>query len=409
MSFEEFCEFIEATPHPVLYTQYVADKLKENGFEEVDLNSQDQIPNKGFIRCQRRAILAYNLKRKDELICVATHDDNPCLKLIKKDMDQIIYNQHCSSTTPYGYATWISYPDRNLQISGEIVHNDSTFTTIKPIKNVGIIPALAIHMNGRNSMRPEFSPQQLKVLTGSKTIEDIIGYKIKLNDQIDLVFNSAESPELINGLLSSPRIDNLGMSYCGFSAFLEACKDNSQDPSKQATQIFVSFDKEEIGKKVLGGAYEPFFNLCLERIFTPEELMKCRVSSLIISADATHADHPIYPNKAEPHHKCTLGKGPTLTESAEGYLGTDEKGGSIVTLAGKNCGVNVQTQVDLNSHSGGGTFGTLVAKNSHITTVDLGLPALSMHSYRETMAFDDLISTRKLFLELFNNYSKYAD
>ena len=410
MCFEEFCEFIEATPHPVLYTQYVADKLAENGFQEVTLGSKDPNPNKGFIRCGRRAIFAYNMKRRDELICIATHDDSPCLKLVKMGMDKIIYNQHCSSVEPYGYAKWISFPDRNLQISGEIVHSDSSFTTIKPIKNVGIIPALAIHMKSQMSFNPEFSiPSQFHVLTGSKTISEIINYDIKTKDRIDLVFNSGQPPELINGLLASPRIDNLGMSFCGFSAFLEACNDDSQDPSKQATQIFVSFDKEEIGNKGEGGACSPFLNSCLQQIFSSDEIMKCRLNSLIISADATHGDHPFYPDFADKAHKCILGKGPTLTESVPGFLSTDERGGTIITSIGKKCGVNIQTQHDLNSMSAGGTFGSAIAKLTHITTIDIGLPAYSMHSYRELMAYDDLISTRKLFAELYKNYSSYAD
>ena len=410
MSFEEFAEFVEATPHPVLYTKYCTQKLLENEFQEVFLHSNDPLPQKGFIRCQRRAILAYNLKRKDQFICLASHDDNPTLQINDaKLFNQKIYNQYCTPASMYGGSTWISYIDRNLQLSGEIVHEDGSYTTIEPIKNFGIIPGIAIHMKPRMRFNPSFNAKEnFYILHGSKTIQEIIGCDIQPNDKLDLAVNSAEQPQLINDLLASPRLDNIAMSYCAFSAFLESVKNSENEPNG-ATQIFLTFDKEEIGSHGLGSASDSFLNDCLKRIFTPSDLMKCKLNSLILSIDATHGDHPLFPNKAESNHRCYLGKGPVLTESCPGYLGTDEKGGTIITLAGRRCGVNVQTQVDLNSLSGGGTIGTIVGKATGVPTVDFGLCVLSMHSYREVMAYKDLIDTRTLFIELYNNYSKYAN
>ena len=49
----------------------------------------------------------------------------------------------------------------------------------------------------------------------------------------------------------------------------------------------------------------------------------------------------------------------------------------------------------------GSTIGPIVSGKVGIRTVDLGLPSLSMHSIRETMGCQDVITNTKLFTTFF--------
>ena len=47
----------------------------------------------------------------------------------------------------------------------------------------------------------------------------------------------------------------------------------------------------------------------------------------------------------------------------------------------------------------GSTIGPIVSAKVGIRTVDLGIPSLSMHSIRETMGCQDVVTNAKLFMQ----------
>ena len=54
----------------------------------------------------------------------------------------------------------------------------------------------------------------------------------------------------------------------------------------------------------------------------------------------------------------------------------------------------------------GSTIGPIVSARVGIRTVDLGIPSLSMHSIRETMGCQDVVSNAKLFTTFFKEFGK---
>ena len=54
----------------------------------------------------------------------------------------------------------------------------------------------------------------------------------------------------------------------------------------------------------------------------------------------------------------------------------------------------------------GSTIGPIVSAKVGIRTVDLGIPSLSMHSIRETMGCQDVVTNAKLFTTFFKEFGK---
>ena len=66
--------------------------------------------------------------------------------------------------------------------------------------------------------------------------------------------------------------------------------------------------------------------------------------------------------------------------------------------------IHLQEFVVRNDCPCGSTIGPIVSGKVGITTVDLGLPSLSMHSIRETMGCQDVITNTKLFTTFFKQF-----
>ena len=54
----------------------------------------------------------------------------------------------------------------------------------------------------------------------------------------------------------------------------------------------------------------------------------------------------------------------------------------------------------------GSTIGPIVSAKVGIRTVDLGIPSLSMHSIRETMGCQDVVTNAKLFTTFYKEFGK---
>ncbi len=202
--------------------------------------------------------------------------------------------------------------------------------------------------------------------------------------------------------VSSGRLDDLVCAHAAVTA-LSAVADQ---PAPQHVSALVLFDHEEIGSQSATGADGGWLGRQLERTVlarggTRDEFLRAVAGSIQVSADMTHATHPNYPDRHEPEHHIALNGGPVVKVSANVAYATDAPTHAAFLLAAEQAGVPVQDFVNRSGVRSGSTIGPIVAAGLAMPTVDVGNPALAMHSARELCGSADpemLIAALKAFL-----------
>ena len=119
-------------------------------------------------------------------------------------------------------------------------------------------------------------------------------------------------------------------------------------------------------------------------------------ASACLSADGAHATHPNYVDRHEPGHHVAVNAGPVLKHNANARYATDAVGEALVAEAARAAGVPLQHFVTRGDMPCGSTIGPVTAARLGITTVDVGVAQLSMHSARELCGADDPAVVREL-------------
>ena len=95
------------------------------------------------------------------------------------------------------------------------------------------------------------------------------------------------------------------------------------------------------------------------------------------------------PGRRDPVNRPLLNRGPLLKINAQQRYATDAVGSALWYHACHDAGVPTQEFVSNNAVPCGTTIGPLTAARLGLTTVDVGIPLLSMHSVRELCGVAD--------------------
>ena len=120
----------------------------------------------------------------------------------------------------------------------------------------------------------------------------------------------------------------------------------------------------------------------------------------MISADMAHALHPNYGEKTDPTNKPVLNGGIVIKYNANQKYTTDAVSSAAFRRICKKAGASVQEYVNPSDIPGGSTLGSIATARVSMSTVDIGLPQLAMHSSYETAGAkdtDDLVKVAKTF------------
>ena len=109
----------------------------------------------------------------------------------------------------------------------------------------------------------------------------------------------------------------------------------------------------------------------------------------MISADNAHAVHPLHAEKADPVSQPFMNLGPVIKYSANQKYTTDAVSGAVFRKICNSAGVPCQTFYNHSDVPGGSTLGNISTSHVSMSTVDIGLPQLSMHSPYETAGVKD--------------------
>lgn len=158
--------------------------------------------------------------------------------------------------------------------------------------------------------------------------------------------------------------------------------------------LLVAFDHEEVGSATTTGAGGPILQDVLERIaagygLNLDATRAMFARSSCISADSGHLVHPNYVKFHDPQNHPTPNAGPLLKLNANQRYATDAVGAAIWLRACEEADVPSQPFVSNNAMPCGSTIGPITATRLGITTVDVGIGLLSMHSAREMCGVED--------------------
>ncbi|EYT49453.1 aspartyl aminopeptidase [Brachybacterium muris] len=407
--------FVTASPSSYHAAREAARRLEEAGFtaldETLDWTAEDVAGEKYVIR--DGAIIAWSAPKQASATStwriVGSHTDSPALKL-KPNPEYGGEGLSQVGVEIYGGPLLNSWLDRELRLAGQLALRGGS-TVLVDTPPLLRVPQLAVHLDrGVNAEGLKLDPQRhLQPILGIGPVDvleilaehasEAAGRDIVAEEIVgfDVVTVDAQAPALFGAheeFLASARLDNLSSMHAEVQALITVA--GSSRGADAPIAMMVANDHEEVGSATRSGAGGPFLEDVLVRLHealggTDATRRRAFSGSLVLSADAGHAAHPNYPERHDPVTRPRLGAGPMLKINAQQRYATDAVGIAAFAQACEEAGVPHQHFVSSNAMPCGSTIGPITATRLGITTIDVGITLLSMHSAREMCATEDPI------------------
>ncbi|WP_193106933.1 M18 family aminopeptidase [Brachybacterium sp. FME24] len=406
----DLADFVTASPSSFHAVVETARRLEEAGFSELAETSPWEASDVAGDRYVVRdgSIIAWTAPdgagAASPWRIVGAHTDSPALKL-KPNPELGAEGLAQAGIEIYGGPLLNSWLDRELRLAGRLALADGS-TALVSTPGILRVPQLAVHLDRavnkeglqldpQRHMQPilGFGPGDVRQILADHAevagvrAEDIVGF--------DVVTVDAQAPALFGAhqeFLASGRLDNLSSVHAEVEALITVAAAGREADAPIA--LMVANDHEEVGSATRSGAAGPFLEDVLVRTHAAlggDEASRRRMfaSSLVLSADAGHAAHPNYPERHDPVTRPRLGEGPMLKINAQQRYATDAVGIAAFAAACERAGVPHQQFVSNNAMPCGSTIGPITATRLGMTTIDVGIALLSMHSAREMCATAD--------------------
>ncbi|WP_181781366.1 M18 family aminopeptidase [Pseudonocardia pini] len=393
----DLADFVSASPTPYHAVAEGVRRLRAAGFtEQVETAEFDTAPGGRYLVRDGTLLAWHSLGEPTPLRIFAAHTDSPTLK-VKPRPDSGAAGWRQVNVEVYGGALWNSWLDRDLGLAGRLALYDGTVVPVNVDRPLLRVPQLAIHLDRQVNQGLELDAQRhLLPIWGLGEVREgdlveFLAAEVGVDPGAvaahDLVVHDLTPPARLGRdgeLLAAPRLDNLASVHAGLSALVEAAEAGTTVP------VFVGFDHEEIGSGSATGAAGPLLETLLTHLAGGfDRRDRIFAASRALSVDVTHAAHPNYLERHDPHHRSVPNGGPTLKVNANQRYATDAPGAAAWHRACLGAGVPTQVFVGKNTVPCGTTVGPIVATRLGIRTVDVGVPVLSMHSARELCGVDD--------------------
>lgn len=397
---DDLAAYVQTSPTSYQAAAVAADRLRAGGFEEVD--ETQVFPRGGGKRfiVRHGAVVAWvhpdELGEQAGFRIVGTHTDSPAFKvkpgpwLTSAGWSQV-------GVEIYGGMLLNSWLDRDLGIAGRIVTRDGQSHLVRtgPIARV---PQLAIHLDrnvndGLKLARQQHTQPILSLAPKGDLLEhlcDLAGIdpdEIALHDLYTFDTQPPSRIGLHDEFFASARLDNLSSTHAALVAMEDLAAGDD-------IAVFAAFDHEEVGSATTSGAAGPILEDVLTRIAAAADLDYDGTRAMLrrsscVSADTGHVVHPNYPNHHDPVVRPLPNQGPLVKLNANQRYATDAAGAAIWLEACARADVPTQPFVSNNDVPCGSTIGPITATRLGITTIDVGIGLLSMHSAREMCGVED--------------------
>lgn len=316
---------------------------------------------------------------------IGAHTDSPCLR-IKPVSKKTNAGFLQVGVETYGGGIWHTWFDRDLSIAGRVLVKDNKDNFVQKLikvdKPILRIPTLAIHLDRSSNFDPnketelfpicglaaaelnrtgktaaeskkdeaaeadvegeDFQPLKAMTQRHHPYLLDVIAQHagVETNEVVDfelVLYDTQKSclGGLNDELIFSPRLDNLGMTYCSVMGLIKSVKSESSLDSESSIRLIACFDHEEIGSLTAHGANSNLLPAVLRRLsvlpaarFIESESEKSYEhvnaddiatafeqtlsTSFFVSADMAHSVNPNYQAKYESDHRPEMNKGTVI-------------------------------------------------------------------------------------------------
>lgn len=411
---EEMLKFIQKSPTCFHAVGNLKEMLETEGYQELK-EAEDWSVVKGgkyYVVRNDSSLIALQFPDKDEIKgfhMVASHSDSPSFK-VKEGPEMIVEKQYVKlNTEKYGGMILSTWLDRALSVAGRVVVKEGETLQTKLVnidRDLLVIPNVAIHMNREMNKGVEYNPQvdMLPLMAGSLSSEQEQDGKNALLKMVakeagvepediwgqDLFLYTREPGRILGAneeFVFSPRLDDLQCAYSSMKAFLES-------KPQEYINVCAVFDNEEVGSGTRQGADSTFLEDVLIRVCeaadkTPGQYRQLVAGSFLISADNAHAVHPNHPEKADPTNRPYLNGGIVIKFHGNQKYTSDAVSSAKMKDLCKKAGVPCQIYTNRSDILGGSTLGNISTAHVSVSSVDIGLPQVAMHSAVETAGIMD--------------------
>ncbi|UNS97992.1 M18 family aminopeptidase [Streptomyces tubbatahanensis] len=400
--------FLAASPSPYHAVANAAAELEKAGFRQVRETEAWDASTGGKYVLRGGALIAWYVPEgatpATPFRIVGAHTDSPNLR-VKPVPDTGAAGWRQVAVEVYGGALLNTWLDRDLGLSGRVTLRDGTSHLVNVDRPLLRVPQLAIHLDRQvneglkldrqRHMTPIWGLGQAREGDLVRFVAQESGLDADAVAGWDLMAHSVEAPAYLGReeeLAAGPRMDNLLSVHAGVAALTAAA--TGEGPQPAAIPVLAAFDHEENGSQSDTGAQGPLLGSVLERsVFARggayEDRARAWAGTVCLSSDTGHAVHPNYAERHEPGHHPMPNGGPILKVNVNQRYSTDGSGRALFAAACERAGVPWQSFVSHNDMPCGTTIGPITAARHGITTVDIGVAILSMHSARELCGTQD--------------------
>ena len=424
---KELLTFLQNSPSCFHAVKNVVDMLTAAGFTEVKEEESWKLEAGGryFVTRNQSSVIAFKVPGKDfkGFQIIASHSDSPTFK-IKENPE--MEAAHCIklNVEKYGGMILSTWLDRPLSVAGRLAvknGNGIEGRLVNIDRDLCVIPNVAIHMNREMNKGVEYNPQvdllplladvtfdahdaqtasenaeeqpekvEKPTLTLAALAAEAAGVDAETILGEDLFLYTRQEGKMIGAkgeFVLSPRLDDLQSAFALTKAFTEST------PAEYINLCAV-FDNEEVGSGTRQGADSTFLEDTLQRITEGLQeghstYLRWVADSFLISADNAHAVHPNHPEKADPANRPYLNGGIVIKYHGSQKYTTDGISAAKMKDYCERAKVPYQTYANRSDIAGGSTLGNISTAHVSVSSVDIGLPQLAMHSAVETAGMKD--------------------
>ncbi|MFD6426015.1 M18 family aminopeptidase [Streptomyces sp. NPDC060198] len=409
---DDLLAFIAASPSPYHAVASAVTRLAKAGFRELRGTDDWTGTSGGCYVARAGALIAWyvpeNAPTYTPLRIVGCHTDSPNLR-VKPNPDTGTAGWRQIGVEIYGGVPLNTWLDRDLGVSGRLTLRGGTPGTPRDLlvqidEPLLRVPQLAIHLDRKvnegalldpqRHLAPVWSlgaPEEGALLrrvaaAAGEDPADVLGWDLMLHDVQPPGYLGVEQEFVV-----APRLDNLVSVHAGVTALVDTA--TSVEPPHYIP-VLAAFDHEEVGSASQTGAQSPLLERVLSRAVAArgggaEEWARSLAGSFCVSADMTHAVHPNYQERHDPGHLPLPNGGPTVKVNTNQRYATDGTGVALFREACDRSEVPWQSFAANNAMPCGTSIGPLTAARLGVTTLDVGVPGLSMHSARELCGAGD--------------------
>ncbi|TVL92462.1 M18 family aminopeptidase [Streptomyces sp. SAJ15] len=408
---DDLLSFLAAGPSPYHAVAAAAERLEKAGFRQVEETDAWDGQAGGKYVLRGGAIVAWYVPEgaspATPYRIVGAHTDSPNLR-VKPIPDTGAHGWRQIAVEIYGGPLLNTWLDRDLGLAGRLSLRDGGERLVNIDRPLLRVPQLAIHLDRsvnteglkldrQRHMTPVWGLGDTREGDLLRFLAEECGVHAADITGWDLMTHSVEPPAYLGRdreLVAGPRMDNLLSVHAGTAALAAVASRTDRTTPLPYIPVLAAFDHEENGSQSDTGAEGPLLGNVLERsVFARgggyEDRARSLAGTVCLSSDTGHAVHPNYADRHEPGHHPVPNGGPILKVNVNQRYATDGRGRSVFAAACERAGVPWQSFVSNNAVPCGTTIGPITAARHGITTVDIGVAILSMHSARELCGAED--------------------